>query len=106
MPPKLRRFYADFVLALFIGIILIVHFMPVFDNYHKVCLANYAYTDYPSLTSAVNAPTYKGKAVDPNTGQVYTIDNNGIRSNIKPVIDKHNNELVIKVPKLKKRTTL
>lgn len=63
-------------------------------------LANYPHADYPSLNSVINAKRYRGKAIDPTSGIIYRVNNDGDQTSLEPVVDKHKN--VVRVKPLKK----
>lgn len=87
-----------FVLAM-TGIALLVKPESMINNQTSK-LANYPHTDYPSLNSVINARRYRGKAIDPTSGIVYRVNNDGNQTYLEPAVDK--NKEVIRVKPLKK----
>lgn len=85
---KLFCLYGGIFALAMISMALIVKPESVINNQNSK-LANYPHTDYPSLNSVIDARRYRGKAIDPTSGIVYQVDNDGTQTYLKPAVDKH-----------------
>lgn len=92
---KLFCLYGGIFALAMISMALIVKPESVINNQNSK-LANYPHTDYPSLNSVIDARRYRGKAIDPTSGIVYQVDNDGMQTYLKPAVDKHKKQIQVK----------
>lgn len=92
---KLLCLYGCVFALTMISLALLVKPESVINNQNSK-LANYPHTDYPSLNSVIDAKRYRGKAIDPTSGIVYQVDNDGTQTYLKPAVDKHKRPIQVK----------
>lgn len=94
---KLLYLYGGILVLAMTGMILLAKPESMINNQTSK-LANYPHTDYPSLNSAINARRYRGKAIDPASGIVYRVNNDGDQTYLAPAVDKNKKIIRVKPP--------
>lgn len=94
---KLLYLYGSLFVLAMTGMVLLAKPESIINNQTSK-LANYPHTDYPSLNSVINAKRYRGKAIDPASGIVYRVNNDGDQTYLAPAVDKNKKIIRVKPP--------